>query len=93
MKHLSSFVIHPYLPIFIGALLGAALGYFGHCTSGTCPLTSTWWRGALYGGTIGLLFVLSSTSKRPSQPPDGGASETGAVHPKVSPTDSSDSRS
>ncbi|BET67296.1 hypothetical protein ASA1KI_22140 [Opitutales bacterium ASA1] len=43
-----------------GVLVGAALGWFGQCTSGTCPLTSTWWRGALYGGVLGLLFALNS---------------------------------
>jgi len=54
----------PWLPgLLIGASLGAALGYFGQCTSGTCPLTSTWWRGAIYGGVIGLLFALSSSSR------------------------------
>jgi len=46
------------LPIAIGAGLGALLGYFGQCSSGTCPLTSTWWRGALYGGFFGLLLAL-----------------------------------
>ena len=46
------------LPILAGAVLGAALGYFGQCTSGTCPLTSTWWRGALYGGLMGLLVAI-----------------------------------
>lgn len=50
------------LPVLIGALAGAALGYFGSCTSGTCPLTSTWWRGALYGGFLGLLFALGNKS-------------------------------
>jgi hypothetical protein len=45
-----------------GAALGALMGYFGQCASGTCPLTSTWWRGALYGGFLGLLFALSSRS-------------------------------
>ncbi len=50
------------LPILIGAVLGALLGYFGQCTSGTCPLTSTWWRGALYGGLIGLIAALSGRS-------------------------------
>lgn len=50
------------LPIAIGAGLGALLGYFGQCSSGTCPLTSTWWRGALYGGVIGLLLALSRPS-------------------------------
>lgn len=57
----------PYWPwllgLLIGAALGAALGYFGQCTSGTCPLTSTWWRGAIYGGVIGLLFAASSSSR------------------------------
>ena len=48
------------IAVFIGAALGAALGYFGQCSSGTCPLTSTWWRGAIYGGLMGLLFGLSS---------------------------------
>jgi hypothetical protein len=42
------------------AALGAAMGYFGQCTSGTCPLTSTWWRGALYGAAIGLLVAFGS---------------------------------
>lgn len=50
------------LPVLLGTLAGAALGYFGSCTSGTCPLTSTWWRGALYGGFLGLLFVLGNKS-------------------------------
>lgn len=45
--------------VLAGAAVGAALGYFGQCTSGTCPLTSTWWRGALYGGFLGLLAALS----------------------------------
>jgi hypothetical protein len=44
----------------IGAAIGAALGYFGQCSSGTCPLTSTWWRGAIYGGVMGFLIGMSS---------------------------------
>jgi Family of unknown function (DUF6132) len=47
------------LPIAIGAALGSLMGYFGQCSSSTCPLTSTWWRGAIYGGVMGLLFALS----------------------------------
>ena len=46
--------------VFTGAVLGGLVGYFGQCTSGTCPLTSTWWRGALYGGFVGLLLALSA---------------------------------
>jgi thioredoxin 1 len=44
------------LSLLIGGGLGAALGYFGKCSSGTCPLTANWWRGALYGAVLGLLF-------------------------------------
>lgn len=47
------------LPILLGAGLGALMGYFGQCTSGTCPLTSTWWRGALYGAALGFLSVFA----------------------------------
>ena len=53
-------MIGQFLPVLIGAVLGAALGYFGQCNSGTCPLTSNWWRGALYGGFMGLLFAFGS---------------------------------
>ena len=48
-----------FIAILIGVAVGSALGYFGQCSSGTCPLTSTWWRGAIYGGVMGLLFGLS----------------------------------
>jgi hypothetical protein len=55
----------PYGPLLLGLLLGAGLGaglgYFGQCTSGACPLTSTWWRGAIYGAVLGILFSLSSS--------------------------------
>ena len=50
------------LIVAAGAALGSLLGYFGQCTSGTCPLTSTWWRGAIYGGVVGLLLALGSRS-------------------------------
>jgi|YelNatPaOPRAMG01_1025707.scaffolds.fasta_scaffold06069_2 thioredoxin len=48
------------ITVLIGAGFGALMGYFGQCSSGTCPLTSTWWRGAIYGATIGLLASLLS---------------------------------
>jgi len=48
------------ISVAVGAGLGAALGTFGQCTSGACPLTSTWWRGALYGATLGLMFHLAT---------------------------------
>lgn len=50
------------LPILIGAAIGAAVGYFGQCTSGTCPLTATWWRGALFGALLGVLVAWPSST-------------------------------
>lgn len=69
------------LALLIGAAFGAALGYYGQCTSGTCPLTSTWWRGALYGGVFGLIFGAVSKSKNLSseqseKPPTPPVAET-----------------
>ncbi len=40
----------------IGGGIGAALGWFGKRSSGTRPLISTWWRGAIYGAVLGGLF-------------------------------------
>src|SRR5512139_646472 len=48
------------LNVLGGAVVGAAMGYFGQCSSGTCPLTSTWWRGAIYGAVLGLVFGIAS---------------------------------
>ena len=55
--------LRTFLPVLIGAGIGALLGWFGQCQSGTCPLTSTWWRGAIYGGFMGLLFALGSGTR------------------------------
>lgn len=44
------------LGLLVGGGIGAALGYFGQCTSGTCPLTANWKRGALVGAVLGLVF-------------------------------------
>jgi len=59
-------VNHPVLRfaaiVVAGAVLGGVMGYFGQCTSGTCPLTSTGWRGALYGVFLGLLLALGGRS-------------------------------
>lgn len=48
------------LSVGVGAGLGATLGWLGQCSSGACPLTATWWRGALFGGLLGGLFYFSS---------------------------------
>ncbi|MBI4662967.1 MAG: hypothetical protein HY735_29510 [Verrucomicrobia bacterium] len=48
------------LSVLIGGGLGAALGYFGKCSTGACPWTANRWRGALYGAFLGLMFHLAS---------------------------------
>ena len=50
----------------IGGGIGAALGCFGKCTSGTCSLTATWWRGAIYGAVLGGLFYFISGGSTPA---------------------------
>ena len=46
--------------LLIGGGAGAALGYFGSCKSGSCPLTANWRRGAFFGALIGLVVYVSS---------------------------------
>ncbi len=48
------------LSVLIGGGLGAALGYFGKCSSGACPLTANPWRGAMFGALLGLMFHFAS---------------------------------
>lgn len=57
----------------VGGGLGAALGYFGQCTTGTCPLTANWKRGAMFGALLGLMFSVSSGGTAP-----GAANESSA---------------
>lgn len=45
--------------LVVGGALGALAGHFGRCSSGTCPLTSTPIRGALYGGVMGCFVALT----------------------------------
>ncbi len=52
--------------LLLGGALGAALGHFGKCTSGICPLTANWWRGALYGAVLGLLFHAVASRNSPN---------------------------
>ena len=52
-------LIKVIIAILVGGSLGAVMGYFGKCSSGTCPLTATPWRGAIYGAVMGAIFSLS----------------------------------
>jgi thioredoxin 1 len=63
------------LSLLLGASLGAALGYFGKCSSGMCPLTANPWRGALVGSVFGLLLYMSAGQR-------GGAGATATPNVK-----------
>jgi hypothetical protein len=47
------------LGIAIGGGIGFAVGYFGKCSSGVCPLTSNPWISTFLGIIIGLMVALS----------------------------------
>jgi thioredoxin 1 len=50
--------------LLIGGGIGAAIGYFGKCTTGACPLTANPFRGGLVGAIIGGLLAFSTGSSR-----------------------------
>jgi len=54
------------LGVIIGGAIGALLGYFGKCSSGTCPLTANPYRGAIYGAVMGALLA-SVFSPKPKE--------------------------
>lgn len=58
--------------LLIGGGLGALMGYYGKCTSGTCPLTANPWRGGFIGAMIGGLLAYSVGSSRSVAELSGG---------------------
>jgi thioredoxin 1 len=59
-------LVQVVIGLLIGGSLGALLGYFGKCSTGTCPLTANPYRGALIGSILGGLLVFSGVSSRPN---------------------------
>jgi len=51
-------MIRIFIAILVGGLLGFAVGYFGRCASGFCPLTSNPSISALIGALFGLMISL-----------------------------------
>lgn len=47
----------------VGAGVGAAYAHFVGCKTGTCPITSSVWTAALYGGGVGALAGWPSRSR------------------------------
>jgi len=52
-------LLKAHWPLMVGAALGAAVGYYGQCTSGTCVFSSTWWGGAITGILVSALAAES----------------------------------
>lgn len=52
--------------LMIGGGIGAAMGYFGKCTTGACPLTANPLRGGVIGAVLGGLLAFSVVSPRVS---------------------------
>ena len=46
------------LCVLIGGGFGAALGSFGKYSPGIHALTTSWWRGAIYGALVGVVFYV-----------------------------------
>lgn len=65
--------------VLVGGLVGALLGYFGKCASGTCPFTATPFRGAGFGALFGLLFAVSANGN-PFQKREAVPESTRIVH-------------
>jgi len=61
-----------FLGVLIGGSIGAVLGYFGKCSSGSCPLTANPYRGAIYGAVMGALVVsvFARTPKEAEESPN-----------------------
>jgi thioredoxin 1 len=70
------FVIRIAAGLLIGCALGALLGFVGKCSTGTCPLTANPWRGAFFGGLLGILFSFSMAPAGTCPPTMTAASET-----------------
>ncbi|HIF61308.1 MAG TPA: hypothetical protein EYQ26_17800 [Rhodospirillales bacterium] len=52
--------MRPVIYILVSIILGGALGYLYWynigCSSGSCAITSVWWRSTLYGMIFGFLL-------------------------------------
>ena len=45
--------------VAVGGAIGFAVGYFGRCATGTCPLTSNPWVSTIVGVAIGVMATIT----------------------------------
>lgn len=67
------------ITVAAGIAGGALLGSTRSCHDGGCPLTATPWRGAIYGGVMGLAMGLLLSSPVAANPPAKEPPATAAV--------------
>ncbi len=66
--------------LLLGGGLGAAMGCFGKCTTGACPLTANPLRGGLIGAMFGGLLAFSAGSSRsPAETSEGERLQVASV--------------
>lgn len=63
------------LAVATGAAVGGLYAHFVGCATGTCPLTSSVWRGLLFGGFVG---GLAGWPSRPASTPGSRPGGPGA---------------
>ena len=74
------------LGVLIGGAVGAGLGHFGKCSSGSCPLTANPYRGAIYGAVMGALLASvfwRKSQENPSSPDVVNVSSESDLNAKV----------
>lgn len=56
----------PLLVTVLGAILGYLYWNYVGCASGTCAITSVWWRSTIYGAIMGYLLgdIIQSKLKK-----------------------------
>jgi len=57
----SKLIANRWFKISVGAIIGSVAGYFYWseigCLTGSCAITSVWWRSTLYGALMGGLLL------------------------------------
>jgi hypothetical protein len=44
--------------VLVGGGIGFLIGYFGKCSTGTCPLTSNPWTSMVMGAMVGFISAI-----------------------------------
>ena len=65
-------IVKKIVPVVLGAAGGYLYWHFIGCSSGSCPITSSWHTSTLYGVLIGATFLLpgKKAAPKPEAQPD-----------------------